>query len=98
MRVVVGRDVQVLSASRPELIPVSPGYRLASSALVAVVARRGGPAVADGRPGRQWCLRLPGAAGGDLLPNQPDDAAGGAAVRGPAGSGTPDHRPAQPAS
>ncbi len=27
--------------------------------LVTVVAGCGGPAVADGRPGRQWCLRLP---------------------------------------
>lgn len=60
MRVVVGRDVQVLSASRPELIPVFTGLSAGQfRKLVTVVARRGGPAVADGRPGRQWCLRLP---------------------------------------
>lgn len=60
MGVVVGRDVQVLSASRPELIPVFTGLSAGQfRKLVTVVARRGGPAVADGRPGRQWCLRLP---------------------------------------
>src|SRR5512135_740795 len=60
MRVVVGRDVQVLSASRPELIPVFTGLSAGQFCkLVTVVARRGGPAVADGRPGRQWCLDLP---------------------------------------
>ena len=60
MWVVVGRDVQVLSASRPELIPVFTGLSAGQfRKLVTVVARRGGPAVADGRPGRQWCLRLP---------------------------------------
>lgn len=59
MRVVVGRDVQVLSASRPELISVFTGLSVRQfRKLVTVVARRGGPAVADGRPGRQWCLDL----------------------------------------
>src|SRR5512142_1494943 len=59
MRVVVGRDVQVLSASRPELISVFTGLSVRQfRKLVTVVACRGGPAVADGRPGRQWCLDL----------------------------------------
>lgn len=60
MRVVVGRDVQLLSASGPELIRVFTGLSAGQfTKLVTVVARHGGPAVADGRPGRQWCRRLP---------------------------------------
>jgi hypothetical protein len=57
--VLVGPGVQLLSASRPELIPVFTGLSERQfGALVKIVARRGGDAVADGRPGRQWCLPL----------------------------------------
>jgi hypothetical protein len=57
--VVVGPDVQLLSASRPELIPVFTGLSPRQfRRLVTTVARRGGTAIADGRPGRQWCLPL----------------------------------------
>jgi hypothetical protein len=51
--------VTVLSVSRPELIPVFTGLSARQfGKLVAVVRRRGGPVIADGRPGRQWCLPL----------------------------------------
>ena len=49
----------VLSVSRPELIPVFTGLSVRQfRRLVTVVRRRGGPVIADGRPGRQWCLPL----------------------------------------
>ncbi|MFG1924349.1 transposase [Cryptosporangium sp. NPDC048952] len=49
----------VLSASRTELIPVFTGLSERQfRRLVATVARRGGDLVADGRPGRPWCLPL----------------------------------------
>jgi hypothetical protein len=56
---VVGPGVTVLSVSRPELIPLFTGLSGHQfGKLVAVVRRRGGPVIADGRPGRQWCLPL----------------------------------------
>jgi hypothetical protein len=56
---VVGLGVQLLSVSRPELIPLFTGLSERQfGKLVKVVARRGGDAVADGRPGRQWSLPL----------------------------------------
>ena len=57
--VVDHRWVQVFSASRPELI--HPFTRLSPAQfhrLVRLVARRGGDAIADGRPGRPWALDL----------------------------------------
>jgi hypothetical protein len=51
--------VQVLSASRPELIHPFTGLRPAQfRKLVRLVAHRGGEAIADGRPGRPWALDL----------------------------------------
>jgi hypothetical protein len=51
--------VLVLSASRPELIPVFTGLSDRQfRRLVTVVARRGGDLIADGRPGRPWSLPL----------------------------------------
>ena len=53
------RWVQLLSVSRPELIPLFTGLTVAQfERLVETVARRGGNAVADGRPGRPWSLPL----------------------------------------
>jgi hypothetical protein len=52
--------VQVFSASRPELIHPFTGLHPAQfHRLVRLVARRGGDAIADGRPGRPWALDLP---------------------------------------
>jgi hypothetical protein len=52
--------LQVFSASRPELIHPFTGLRPAQlHRLVRLVARRGGDAIADGRPGRPWALTLP---------------------------------------
>jgi hypothetical protein len=52
--------VQVISARRPEWIQTFTGLSPRQfSRLVAVVRRRGGPAVTDGQPGRQWSLDLP---------------------------------------
>jgi hypothetical protein len=51
--------VQVISASRPEWIYPFTGLRPAQfRRLVRLVATRGGDAIADGRPGRQWALDL----------------------------------------
>jgi DDE superfamily endonuclease/Helix-turn-helix of DDE superfamily endonuclease len=51
--------VQVLSASRPELIHPFTGLRpVQFRKLVRLVAHRGGEAIADGRPGRPWALDL----------------------------------------
>lgn len=50
----------MFSASRPELIHPFTGLRPAQfHRLVRLVARRGGGAIADGRPGRPWTLALP---------------------------------------
>jgi hypothetical protein len=59
---VVGhRWVQVFSASRPELIHPFTGLQPARlRRLVRLVAKRGGYAITDGRPGRLWALMLPG--------------------------------------
>src|SRR5205823_8607068 len=52
--------VQVISAARPAWIYPFTGLRPAQfRRLVRVVAGRGGEAIADGRPGRQWALDLP---------------------------------------
>jgi len=52
--------VQVISAARPEWIHPFTGLKpVQFRRLVRVVARRGGEAIADGRPGRQWALGLP---------------------------------------
>ncbi|MEY8042332.1 transposase family protein [Saccharopolyspora cebuensis] len=51
--------MQVISAARSEWIAPFTGLEPRQfRKLVAVVARRGGEAIADGRPGRQWRLRL----------------------------------------
>ena len=51
--------MRLLTASRPELVPVFTGLSLqAFERLVEAVAARGGDALADGRPGRQWSLPL----------------------------------------
>jgi hypothetical protein len=51
--------VQLLTASRPELIPLFTGLSARQfRKLVTVVRRRSEGTVADGRPGRQWCLPL----------------------------------------
>ena len=58
----VGQDawVQVITAARPEWIFPFTGLQPAQfRTLVRLVAERGGDAVADGRPGRQWALDLP---------------------------------------
>jgi DDE superfamily endonuclease/Helix-turn-helix of DDE superfamily endonuclease len=53
-------SVQVISAARPEWIHPFTGLKPAQfRRLVRVLAQRGGDAVADGRPGRQWALDLP---------------------------------------
>jgi hypothetical protein len=58
--VVDHRWVQVFSASCQELIHPFTGLRPAQFyRLVRLVARRGGDAIADGRPGRPWALNLP---------------------------------------
>ena len=52
--------VQVFSAARTELIHPFTGLHPAQfHRLVRLVARRGGDAIADGRPGRPWALTLP---------------------------------------
>ena len=52
--------MQLLTVARPDLIPLFTGLSARQfRRLVTVVARRGGPVIADGRPGRQWCLPLP---------------------------------------
>ncbi len=52
--------MQVFTASRPELIHPFTGLRPAQFRdLVRLVARRGGDAIAGGRPGRSWALDLP---------------------------------------
>jgi DDE superfamily endonuclease/Helix-turn-helix of DDE superfamily endonuclease len=52
--------VQVISAACPEWIHPFTGLQPAQfRRLVRLVAQRGGEAVADGRPGRQWALDLP---------------------------------------
>jgi hypothetical protein len=51
--------VQVISATRPEWIFPFTGLQPAQfHKLVRLVAERGGDAIADGRPGRQWSLDL----------------------------------------
>src|SRR3954468_15686530 len=51
--------VQVISAARPEWIHPFTGLKpVQFRRLVRVVARRGGEAIADGRPGRPWALDL----------------------------------------
>jgi DDE superfamily endonuclease/Helix-turn-helix of DDE superfamily endonuclease len=52
--------VQVISAAQPEWIFPFTGLQPAQfRRLVRLVAERGGDAIADGRPGRQWALDLP---------------------------------------
>lgn len=51
--------MQVFSASHPELIHPFTGLRPAQfHRLMRLVARRGGDAIADGRPGRPWALNF----------------------------------------
>lgn len=51
--------MQLLSVSRPELIPVFTGLSVRQFRKLVIAARRhGGPQIADGRPGRQWRLDL----------------------------------------
>lgn len=50
---------QVISADKPEWVPVFTGLSVRQfRQLVRIVARRGGRAVVDGRPGRPWGLSL----------------------------------------
>lgn len=52
--------VQVITAARPQWIFPFTGLQPAQfRTLVRLVAERGGDAIADGRPGRQWALDLP---------------------------------------
>ncbi|MBM0259206.1 transposase family protein [Micromonospora sp. 4G55] len=52
--------MQVISSARPEWIFPFTGLQPAQfRRLVRLVAERGGEAIADGRPGRQWALDLP---------------------------------------
>ena len=52
-------EVQVISAARQEWIFLFTGLQPAQfRRLVRLVAERGGDAIADGRPGRQWSLDL----------------------------------------
>ena len=52
--------VQVITASRSEwIVPFTGLHPGPFRKLVAVVAERGGPVIADGRRGRPWSLRLP---------------------------------------
>ncbi|MFI2652032.1 transposase family protein, partial [Micromonospora fulviviridis] len=52
--------MQVISAARAEWIFPFTGLTPAQfRRLVRLVAERGGDAIADGRPGRQWALDLP---------------------------------------
>ncbi|GAA3775574.1 hypothetical protein GCM10022225_74420 [Plantactinospora mayteni] len=52
--------MQVISAGRPEWIfPFTGLQPVQFRRLVRLIARRGGDAIADGRPGRQWSLDLP---------------------------------------
>ena len=52
--------VQVITASRSEWIVPFTGLQPGQfRKLVAVVAQRGGPEIADGRRGRPWSLQLP---------------------------------------
>ena len=51
--------VQVITASRPELIAPFTGLEPGQfRKLVRLVAKRGGDQIADGRLGRQWALPL----------------------------------------
>ncbi|GAA3783392.1 hypothetical protein GCM10022225_84550 [Plantactinospora mayteni] len=51
--------MQVISAARPEWIfPFTGLQPVQFGRLVRLVAERGGDAIADGRPGRQWSLDL----------------------------------------
>lgn len=51
--------MQLLTVSRPELIPLFTGLSARQfRKLVTVVRRRSEGRAADGRPGRQWCLPL----------------------------------------
>ena len=51
---------QVITASRSEWIVPFTGLRPGQfRRLVATVAQRGGPVIADGRRGRPWSLTLP---------------------------------------
>ncbi|MBM0257096.1 transposase family protein, partial [Micromonospora sp. 4G55] len=51
--------MQVITAARPEWIFPFTGLQPAQfRKLVRLVAERGGDAIADGRPGRQWALDL----------------------------------------
>lgn len=50
---------QVISANKPEWVPVFTGLSMRQfQQLVRIVARRGGEAVAKGRRGRPWALSL----------------------------------------
>jgi Helix-turn-helix of DDE superfamily endonuclease len=52
--------VQVITAARPEWIYPFTGLQPGQfRKLVRLVDQRGGDAIADGRPGRQWALPLP---------------------------------------
>ncbi|MGC5032710.1 transposase family protein [Micromonospora sp. DT229] len=51
--------MQVITASRPEwVLPFTGLQPVQFRRLVRLVAERGGDAIADGRPGRQWSLDL----------------------------------------
>ena len=51
--------MQLLTASRPELVPLFTGLSARQfRKLVTVVRRHSEGKIADGRPGRQWCLPL----------------------------------------
>jgi hypothetical protein len=72
--------VQVISAARPEWIHPFTGLTpVQFRRLVRLVAQRGGAAIADGRPGRQWALDLSDR--GLTVADQPHDAPDRAAVR-----------------
>ena len=76
--------MQVISAAGSEWIAQFTGLEPRQfRKLVGVVARRGGEAIADGRPGRQWRAATggPGVVGGGVLANKSDDAQERSAVR-----------------
>jgi hypothetical protein len=60
VRTVDDTAVQVISAAHAEWIHPFTGLAPAQfRRLVGLVAQRGGDAIADARPGRQWALDLP---------------------------------------
>ena len=92
--------MQVITAGHSEWIfPFTGLQPVQFRKLVRLVAERGGDAIADGRPGRQWALDLADRVllVADLLAHQPDHAPDRPAVRGIALRRAPGHRHPRPA-